>query len=242
MWTLLSGAERVLAQSGATLRFVRLGAWWWGSRGSRQPHPEGAVRLYTAHVGVEAPTEGLRRDAKRNREAILDAARELFAESAQVPMCEVARRAGVGQATLYRNFTDRRALAAEVLGEEMERVERLAAEHAGDPDAFFVLLRSLSEGMVRVYALSELAREDACVGSQLERNRRQIVELMKGPLRDAKAVGTLRHDVTLDDMFLVLLMVKGAMERAHGAAARAAAASRALTFVLDGLVERRLQG
>src|ERR1700761_6458088 len=73
----------------------------------------------------------LRKDAKRNRVAILDAARELFAESGDVAMSEVARRAGVGQATLYRNFPDRSALAAEVLSEHVERVAAIAGEHAG---------------------------------------------------------------------------------------------------------------
>ena len=140
-------------------------------------------------------------------------------------MCEVARRAGVGQATLYRNFPDRRALAAEVLGEHVERIARLAAEHAGDPDAFFVLLKSLVESTVHLYAVSELAREDACVGSQLERDRQRVAELMKRPLREAKAAGILRRDMSLDDVFLVLLMARGAMERKHGAAARASAAS-----------------
>ena len=178
----------------------------------------------------------MRSDAKRNREAILNAARVLFAESADVAMCEVARRAGVGQATLYRNFADRRALAAEVLGEHVERIARLAAEHAGDPDAFFVLLKSLVESTVHLYAVSELAREDACVGSQLERDRQRVAELMKRPLREAKAAGILRRDMSLDDVFLVLLMARGAMERTHGVAARASAASRALTLALDGLV------
>jgi AcrR family transcriptional regulator len=187
-------------------------------------------------VATTLPREQLRKDAKRNREAILDAARELFAESTDVAMCEVARRAGVGQATLYRNFPDRRALAAEILGENVERIARLADEHAGDPDAFFVLLRSLVERMVHLYAVSELARQDACVGSQLERDRQRIAELMKRPLREAKAAGTLRRDMSLDDVFLVLLMARGAMERARGAAARARAASRALTLALDGLV------
>ncbi|HLH15528.1 MAG TPA: helix-turn-helix domain-containing protein [Solirubrobacteraceae bacterium] len=182
------------------------------------------------------PREQLRKDAQRNREAILDAARELFAESADVAMCEVARCAGVGQATLYRNFPDRRALAAEILGEHVERVALLAAEHAGDPNAFFVLLRSLVESMVHLYAVSELAREDACVGSRLERDRRRIAQLMKRPLHEAKATGALRRDVSLDDVFLVLAMARGAMETAHGASARAAAASRVLTLALDGLV------
>ena len=54
-------------------------------------------------VTVEERTPSrLRKDARLNREAILEAGRELFAESADVAMCQVARRAGVGQATLYR--------------------------------------------------------------------------------------------------------------------------------------------
>jgi AcrR family transcriptional regulator len=188
-------------------------------------------------TATDAPHgEHLRRDARRNREAILQAARELFAESADVAMCEVARRARVGQATLYRNFADRSALAAEVLSEHVERVARLAAAHDRDPDAFFVLLRALVEAMVHIYVLSELAREDVGVGSRLEEERERIAELLKRPLADAKAAGTLRRDASLDDVFLVLLMARGAMERAPGAAARAAAVSRVLTLALDGLV------
>jgi AcrR family transcriptional regulator len=178
----------------------------------------------------------LRRDAVRNRDRILDAARQLFADSADVSMCEVARRAGVGQATLYRNFPDHRALIAEVLVEQIERITQLAAERAGDPDAFFVLLRSLIEDIADLYALGELARRDACVGSQLEGHRERIAELMKRPLSDAKAAGALRRDTSLDDVFLVLLMARGAMARANGATARGAAANRALTLALEGLI------
>ena len=103
------------------------------------------ARVPTLLRGVTVSTSQLRKDAVRNREAILVAARELFADSAEVAMCEVARRAGVGQATLYRNFPDRGALAAEVLGEHVERIALVAAECEGDPDAFFVLLRRVIE-------------------------------------------------------------------------------------------------
>ena len=180
-----------------------------------------------------------RKDAQRNREAILDAARELFADCADVPMYEVARRAGVGQATLYRNFPDRRDLAAALLIEEMEHTEQLAAEHAGDPDAFFVLLRNVVETIARFHALGELAREDACVGSALNSRRQRLRELLKEPLRAAKAAGTVRCDVTVDDVFLVVLMVRGAIDGADGPAARAAAGSRALALLLDGLTPSR---
>jgi AcrR family transcriptional regulator len=178
----------------------------------------------------------LRKDARRNRGAIVDAARELFSESADVSMCEVARRAGVGQATLYRNFPDRAALVAEVLEEQLVHIAQVSAECAGDTGAFFILLRSLVEDMTDLYALGELARADACVDSQLEGHRQRIAELMRRPLSDAKAAGALRRDTSLDDVFLVLLMARGAMTRARGARARAAAANRALSLALDGLV------
>ena len=180
-----------------------------------------------------------RKDAQRNREAILAAARELFSDGADVPMYEVARRAGVGQATLYRNFPDRRDLAAALLLEEMEHTEQLAADHAGDPDAFFVLLRSVVETIARFHALGELAREDACLGSALQSRRRRLRELLKEPLRAAKAAGTVRCDLTIDDVFLVVLMVRGAIDATDGPAGRTGAASRALGLLLDGLTPSR---
>lgn len=180
-----------------------------------------------------------RRDAERNREAILAAARELFADCSDVPLYEVARRAGVGQATLYRNFPDRRSLAAALLGEHMDSTERLAAEHTGDPDAFFVLLRDVVETIARFYSLGELAREDACLDSELDRTRRRLAELMKEPLRDAKAAGTVRRDLTIVDVFLVVSMVRGVVDTANDRAGRAAAATRALALVLDGITPSR---
>jgi AcrR family transcriptional regulator len=157
-------------------------------------------------------------------------------------MCEVARRAGVGQATLYRNFPNRGALVAEVLREHIEGIAGLADEHADDPDAFFILLRALVESSTQVHALADLAREEVCAGSVLEHERRRMAELFQRPLSVAKAAGTVRRDVTVEDVFLVLLMAKGAMQRAAGPASRATAASRVLTLTLDGLVPRGGRG
>lgn len=182
-----------------------------------------------------APETPLRKDAQRNRAAIVSAARELFAESADVPMYEVARQAGVGQATLYRNFPDRRDLAAAVLDDYVVHTEELAAEHAGDPDAFFVLLRSVVERTSRFHTLAEIAREEMCLGSQLGQCRARLTALMKEPLRDAKAAGTVRRDLTMADVFLVLSMVKGAVGGAEDAPGRVEAAGRALTLLFDGV-------
>ncbi|MFN8108361.1 MAG: TetR family transcriptional regulator [Thermoleophilia bacterium] len=176
-----------------------------------------------------------RSDARRNREAILKAGRELFADSADVAMCQVARLAGVGQATLYRNFPDRGALAAEILAERIERIAEVAAEHEGDPDAFFVLLRAIVTSMAGVYALAELARVDARTDERLRQNRLVIAELMKIPMRDAKAAGTLRRDVSVDDVFVMLSMARGAMAGANGVAGRLEAGHRALALMVGGV-------
>lgn len=184
-----------------------------------------------------APPVQQRRDARDNRAAILDAARELFADSADVAMCQVARRAGVGQGTIYRHFPSRSALAAEILDEYIVRFEALAAAEQDDPDAFFVLLRSLFDGMVDLYGLAVLARNDTETDTHLKRNRERIAELLEGPLRDAKAAAALRPDLTVADVFLIFAMARGAMEGLPDRAARSAVARRVMELTLAG-VER----
>jgi AcrR family transcriptional regulator len=178
----------------------------------------------------------LRRDARHNRAAILDAARELFADSADVAMSQVARRAGVGQATLYRNFPNRAALVAEILDEHVERIASIAADHEGDPDAFFILLRRLIGSMVELVVVARLAQGDVRADSHLERGRLRVAELLESPLRDAKAAGTLRRDITVGDVFLLLAMARGAMEGLGARADRTAAGHRMLALALDGLI------
>src|SRR5688572_25450825 len=86
---------------------------------------------------------GLRADAQRNREQIIDAARALFVErGADVPMEEIAHRAGVGVGTLYRRFPDREALIRAVALDTFRRVVALAcAAEAEEPDGWRALTR-----------------------------------------------------------------------------------------------------
>lgn len=186
---------------------------------------------------AESPDQQ-RRDARDNREAILAAARALFADSADVAMVQVARRAGVGQATLYRNFPSRGALAAEILDESVDKIAALAAEHAGQADAFFVILRGLIDSMVNLYGVAVLARRDAETDSHLQAGRQRIRELLKEPLCDAKAAGTLRRDVSIDDVFLMLAMGRGAMEGLADSGARSGVAHRVLALILGGIETR----
>jgi AcrR family transcriptional regulator len=181
-----------------------------------------------------AETTPLRKDAQLNRQAVLAAARELFAESGDVAMYEVARRAGVGQATLYRNFRDRDALVAALAAEQLDALERVGSEHAGDPNAFLVLLRAIVETQVRFPGLVECAH-DTAARAELEPVQQRLIDLLKGSLRDAKSAGLVRRDLTLEDAFLVVAMVDGALGREADPAGRAAAASRVLALALEGV-------
>jgi AcrR family transcriptional regulator len=176
-----------------------------------------------------------RRDARRNREAILEAARELFAESGDVAMYEVARRAGVGQATLYRNFPDRDALIAALSLEWLDSLERVGAERAGDPDGFFVLLRAIVESQAQFHGLVDCAKEPSALASELELAQQRLAQLIAGALRDAKSAALVRDDLSLEDVFLVMAMVEGALSREADAAGRRVAAARVLALALDGL-------
>ena len=82
-----------------------------------------------AHLRSPRPR---RADAARNFDALLEAARDAFAElGADAPLEDVARRAGVGIATLYRNFPTREQLIENVYVTEVEAVCRTAEEAAG---------------------------------------------------------------------------------------------------------------
>ncbi len=79
-----------------------------------------------------------RADARRNRAAILSAAWVLFEQGGETSMAAVARRAGVGMATLYRNFPGRRELLEAVYADEVAAVcdaAREAADGAASPGA-----------------------------------------------------------------------------------------------------------
>lgn len=177
--------------------------------------------------------EPQRNDARRNREAILAAARELFAESSEVPMYEIGKRAGVGQATLYRHFPDRGAVAGAIFAAELDRLERVAAEHAREADAFFAIMRAVADVQARFHGLVECMGEDSDPDTGQLKER--FVGLVAEPLRNARAAGLLRPDFDLDDVFLVIALVAGAIEQRGGAQDGAAAGSRALTLLFEGI-------
>ncbi|KUH38999.1 TetR family transcriptional regulator [Streptomyces kanasensis] len=144
----------------------------------------------------------------RNRERIVSAAREMFVESgADAPLDEIARRAGVGNATLYRHFPDRTALAHEVVVSVMARIthsaERAAAEEA---DTFDAVRRFAHEAADERFGalcpmLSGTFDHDE-PGIAAARGR--LEGAVQGLFRRAQAAGRLRADVAVGDLLVAL--------------------------------------
>ncbi|MUL41395.1 TetR/AcrR family transcriptional regulator [Streptomonospora sp. PA3] len=173
------------------------------SKGIPPHHRESGYRLTES-------TAGLRADARRNREQIIAAARELFLEQGiHAPLEEIARRAGVGIATLYRRFPDRHALVRQVALDNMALVdaemERATAEHPDAWGALTQLLRRLVELRIGVFmpvlasSLEEDMRGD---GGALKAKRNELLERMEQLIRTAQDEGQLRRGVTPIDIML----------------------------------------
>ncbi|MEV0776698.1 TetR/AcrR family transcriptional regulator [Streptomyces sp. NPDC050433] len=152
-----------------------------------------------------------RADALRNRERIAAAAREILVESGpDVPLDEIARRAGVGNATLYRHFPDRAALILEVVHTVMARTadkaERLAAEEA---DAFVALSRFVHAAAdERIGAVCPLLsgsfNGDLPHLKHLHAERERLEAAVEGLMEAARAAGRLRTDVAVGDLMVAL--------------------------------------
>jgi AcrR family transcriptional regulator len=180
----------------------------------------------------------MRRDALRNRQAIVRAAAELLLVEIAVPTSEIARRAGVGQATLYRHFPDRASLAMAICEENLRGLERLATAKAGDPDRFESLLQAVVNSQLANRTLVALLRGGPDGARNLHRLTRRVAGLFAGPMREAQRAGQVRADLTPADMMLVLMMIEGLLRDISDPTQRRAAAGRATELLRSGLIAR----
>jgi AcrR family transcriptional regulator len=188
---------------------------------------------------VSAPAAGatrLRRDAARNREAILEAARDLFGAGRDVPMYEIGRRAGVGQATLYRHFPDRSSLVAAIAREHIERIEAIAAAGEDDDRAILVVLEASAEMLVCIHDLIGILRADTTLAPILDELRRRMLAVLSSTLERSRGGDLVRAELDAEDLMLVLRMVNGALDGVSTTTERASAARRALDVALTGLL------
>jgi AcrR family transcriptional regulator len=147
-----------------------------------------------------------RSDATRNTERILTAARELFEQrGAQVTMDEIAQRAGVGNATLYRRFPSRSDVLVAVYSDEVAALCRQGQEllqAAAPADALFTWLDAFIAHIADKRALAVAATQ----GSDDRRNdlfrswHSSMITTADQLLKRAQEAATVRQDLTADEI------------------------------------------
>jgi AcrR family transcriptional regulator len=179
----------------------------------------------------------MRKDAARSRRAILDAARELYHDDLEASFADIAYRAGVGQATVYRHFADRRTLLTELAEEELGRLEDRVDKDPIGPGSFETLLNEMVAGRLRSHALVGAIRAGEFEESRVYRITERTLALFAPRLEAAQAAGVVGADLTLEDVITVLAMIDGAfapLDRDE----RERAAPRVVKIALYGLRSR----
>ncbi|MFE7183015.1 TetR/AcrR family transcriptional regulator [Streptomyces erythrochromogenes] len=158
--------------------------------------------------GSAGPVPRPRADAVRNRERILAAAREAFVEfGSAAPFDEVARRAGIGNATLYRHFPDRDTLVHHVVLFTTERVTASAEDSlAEESDAFAALCRfTHAAADERIGALCPMLADGFDQDHpELLAARTALAEAVETLLAAGQAAGLVRADIGVGDLMVAL--------------------------------------
>jgi AcrR family transcriptional regulator len=188
-------------------------------------------------MAIPVTDRPLRRDAERNLERVLVAAREAFAEHGmEASVEEVARRAGVGIGTVYRRFPTKADLVDAVFEASLADLSTIAREalELADPwDGFCTFLERTLElnaanrGLHAVLATNEHGRE------RIAAVRRKMRPLVGRVIARAQEQGTLRPDFRPQDLSLIFMSAGRVVEMTADVAPEMW--RRLLGLLLDGL-------
>jgi AcrR family transcriptional regulator len=151
-----------------------------------------------------------RADARRNRQRILESAREVFSEAgAEAQIDDVARRAGVGVGTVYRHFPTKEALLAELVREKFRLLSkggREALQRSGEP--FEVLTDWMRENATKLARDAAMQQALAGAGDQIwiqaAPEQEELVELTGQLVARALDAGSIRSDATAIDIGMLM--------------------------------------
>lgn len=171
----------------------------------------GQDRTHDPAPDVESEPRPLRRDAARNREVVLEAAAEVFAESGlNGSYDEIARRAGVGAGTVYRRFPRRAELVQALFESQIEQIEALAEDAAQRPDAWSALcwlLEQLVQMQTANRGFKEVLGGAAQYGYGVGTNEDRLMQPLTSLLDRAKRDGALREDIEPADIGTLALVL-----------------------------------
>lgn len=152
----------------------------------------------------------MRRDALERREALIHAAAVCFAEAGyNVPLEEIADRAGVGRGTLYRNFRDRMELVLVIFAREVEAIGAdLNAAMSLSELIEHVVRRGLGTRLLFARLMMDMPIDDASRAS-FNALFARMAEILSPFVEQARARGEIRADVSAEQVVLGVRMISG---------------------------------
>ncbi|MFJ4620685.1 TetR/AcrR family transcriptional regulator [Streptomyces sp. NPDC088812] len=156
-------------------------------------------------------TRKTRADAEHNRRRIVAVARAAFAaEGLDLPMREIARRAGLGVATVHRHFPSRADLVTAALAEHVAACRADMQAALGEPDAWRALsgtVRRFAERRLRDRGLNEALFGSHPAAAAFAADRREQARALRRLVDRARAAGVVRPDVCVDDVRVCLAAI-----------------------------------
>src|SRR3954447_7433437 len=182
-------------------------------------HLDDRLPLTRYTLVVSSTEQPLRKDAERNRQRILEAARELFAERGLgVTLNDVAHHAGVGVGTVYRRYPDKELLIDMLFQEQLDERQRIYEEAPDAPDPWHAVV-STHERALELWAhnrgLKEILLGSPHASQRATQQRAQLHPLAAKLIERAQAAGEIRADATTQDYGVVLMMVGAVMDAAE---------------------------
>ena len=189
-------------------------------------------------MATRTPSERpLRADAERNRQRLIDAARELFAERGlDATLDDVAERAGVGVGTAYRRFPTKDDLIDALFEQELAGIVEIAeaaAAHEDPWDGLVYWMTHIIEKQVENRGLKAIMTSTARGKDRVEAARGQIGPRIMPLVKRAREAGQLRPEVQPSDIPMIVFMIVSGAEYTHGADPELW--RRYLAIALDGL-------
>jgi AcrR family transcriptional regulator len=179
----------------------------------------------------------LRRDAERNRQRILNAAEELFAQRGLgVTLNDIAHHAGVGVGTVYRRFPDKEQLVEGLFEQKVAQLVTLIEAAVADPDPWHGLtgfLETALELQARDLALKDQVFASPDGLGRIRQLRARLVPLGEALIRQAQESGQLRLDIKPTDMPMIQVLLSGLIDGTHEV--RPDLWRRYLQIILQGL-------
>lgn len=186
---------------------------------------------------TEPSTRQLRKDAALNRDRLLAAAGELFAEHGlEVTLNDIAHHAGVGVGTAYRRFANKEEVIDALFEQQLQAVAQVAHEALEDPDAWNGLVTFLQRALDMQFGdrgLNQIMNNPALGDDRVKDARDRIAPLMTHLVDRAKQQGVVRPDFEQTDLVFMQVALSAIMDSTRVVAPDIY--NRYLSIFLDGI-------